>query len=426
MLVLIASACDAQPPVGRTRPVSANGDGQESRDWPQWRGANRDGISPDKDLLQEWPEDGPPVAWKATGIGEGFSSVSVAADRVYTMGDLEDACYVFAIDRQSGETVWKVKVGKTGGNYKGPRSTPTVDGNRLYILGQFGDLLCCEAASGEVVWRKNLVDDFKGRPGSWNYTESVLIDGEKLICTPGARDAALVALNKDTGDVLWRGRTEEGDSAAYASPVTAEIGGVRQYVQLLSKGGASFAADDGKLLWRYGTQDNRLADNTANIPTPIVQRDLVFFCAGYGRGGGLVRVTKSSDDFNVDELWFNQRLQNKHGGVVWIGDFLYGDTDDRGLPWCADARTGELVWQRRSRGEGSGSAAVTYADGNLYWRYQNGVMALVPVGQAKYEETSTFKIPEGSDPSWPHPVVIGGRLYLRDQDNLWCYDVRKK
>jgi outer membrane protein assembly factor BamB len=157
-----------------------------------------------------------------------------------------------------------------------------------------------------------------------------------------------------------------------------------------------------------------------------VQDDRVFFAAGYGRGGGMVRVTKSGSDFNVEELWFNKELQNKHGGVVWVGDFLYGDTDDRGLPWCADARTGKIVWEGSSRGEGSGSAAVTYADGNLYWRYQNGVVALVPVGRAAYEETSTFKIPMGNNPSWPHPVVIGGRLYLRDGGNLWCYDVRKQ
>jgi outer membrane protein assembly factor BamB len=423
-LLAVSAACDAQPPRGRTAPatVAANRNG---RDWPQWRGPNRDGVSLETGLLKTWPEDGPPVAWKGTGIGEGYSSVSVAGDQVYTIGDLADACYLFALDRKSGEMKWKANIGKTGGGggYEGPRSTPTVDDGRVYALGQFGDLVCVDATSGEVVWRKNIKAEFQGRSGGWSYTESPLVDGGKLVCTPGGRNATVVALDKQSGDVIWRGRTTEGDSAAYASPVVAEIGGVRQYVQLLSEGAASFAAEDGQLLWRYGV--NRFGDNTANIPTPIVNGDRVFFSAGYGRGGGMVRVTKAGSDFKVEELWFNQKLQNKHGGVIWIGDYLYGDTDDRGLPWCADARTGKVQWEKRSR-KGSGSSAVTYADGNLYWRFQNGVVVLAPATPDGFEETSSFEIPMGADPSWPHPVVVDGRLYLRDQNMLWCYDVRAR
>jgi outer membrane protein assembly factor BamB len=359
-------------------------------------------------------------------LGEGFSSVSVAADRVYTMGDLADGCYLFALDRDTGKNVWKTKVGRTGGNYKGPRSTPTVDGGRVYALGQFGDLLCCDVMSGDVVWQKSLTRDFGGESGGWNYTESPLVDGEKLVCTPGGRDATMLALHKESGDVIWKGKTEEGESAGYASPVIADIGGVRQYVQLLSQGGASFAAEDGRLLWRYGDRGNRFADNTANIPTPIVRGDRVFFSAGYGRGGGMVQVTKEGSDFNVEELWFERKLNNKHGGVIWVGDYLYGDSDDEGIPWCADARDGDVVWASRSEADGSGSAAVTYADGHLYWRFQNGVVALVPANPEEYREASSFKLPSSGKPSWPHPVVVDGRLYLRDQETLWCYDVRDK
>jgi outer membrane protein assembly factor BamB len=423
LAIAVTTACDAQPPEGRTTPVElAN---RDTRDWPQWRGPNRDGISAASGLLKSWPKEGPPVAWKGTGLGVGFSSVSIAGDRVYTMGDLDDACYLFAVNRDNGEIVWKTKVGRTGGNYEGPRSTPTVDGNRVYALGQFGDLVCCDSKNGDIVWQKNLPKDFRGRAGGWNYTESPLVDGEKLVCTPGGREATMVALDKQTGEVIWKGKTEEGETAGYASPVVAEIGGVRQYVQLLSQGGASFGSDDGKLLWRYGDRDNRFAENTANIPTPIVQGDRVFFAAGYGTGGGMVRVTKDGGDFNVEELWFEGNLTNKHGGVIWVGDFLYGDRDDRGTPWCADARTGDVVWQSRSRAGGSGSVAVAYADGHLYWRFQNGVVALARATQEKYEEVSSFKIamPSG-EPSWPHPVVVDGRLYLRDQEALWCYDVR--
>jgi outer membrane protein assembly factor BamB len=395
-------------------------------DWPQFRGPDRTDISADKGLLKEWPEDGPPVAWKASGLGEGFSSVSVAGDRIYSMGDREDACYLIALDRTSGKEAWSAKVGKTGGNYKGPRSTPTVDGQRVYALGQLGDLLCCDVKTGDVIWKKNLVDDFKGEAGAWNYTESVLIDEGKVICTPGGQESSMVALNKNNGEVIWRGLTNERDQAAYASPVVATIDGVRQYVQLLSKGGAAFAAKDGKLLWRFGVSGDRFEDNTANIPTPIVKGNRVFFCAGYGRGGAMVEVKKEGSQFIAKELWFNNDVKNKHGGVIWLGKYLYGDTDDRGLPWCANADDGQVVWKKEKRSEGSGSAAVTAADGNLYWRYQNGIVVLAPATAKGYSETSSFKIPQGTDPSWPHPVVVAGKLYLRDQDTLWCYDVSKR
>jgi outer membrane protein assembly factor BamB len=420
LAIAVTVACDAQPPQGRTTPPDlAN---RDSRDWPGWRGPNRDGISAATGLLRQWPEAGPPVAWKGTGLGVGFSSVSLAGDRIYTMGDLNDACYLFAVNRNDGEIVWKTKVGRTGGNYEGPRCTPTVDGNRVYALGQFGDLVCCDTGGGEIVWRKNLPKDFGGRAGGWNYTESPLVDGEKLVCTPGGRQATMVALHKQSGDVIWKGQTEGGESAGYASPVVAEIGGVRQYVQLLSQGGASFAADDGRLLWRYG--EDHFEDNTANIPTPIVQGDRVFFTAGYGRGGGIVQVSKNGSDFETKELWFKQDVQNKHGGVIWVGDYLYGGRDGGSIPWCADARTGKVLWTGRSS-EGNGSVSVTYADGHLYWRYENGYVALVPATPKEYQETSGFKIamPSG-EPSWPHPVVVDGRLYLRDQDTLWCYDLR--
>ncbi|MEX2141572.1 MAG: PQQ-binding-like beta-propeller repeat protein [Pirellulales bacterium] len=421
--IAFSAACDAQPPRGRTTPASVSQ--RNTRDWPQWRGPNRDGLSADTKLLKKWPENGPPVVWKGTGLGEGFSSVSVAGDQIYTMGDLDDACYLFAVSRDGGEVIWKAKIGRAGegGGYRGPRSTPTVNEDRVYALSHFGDLVCANAKSGEIIWRKNLEKDFQGRSGGWKYAESPLVDGEKLVCTPGGREATMVALDKRSGKVIWKGRTEEGERAGYASAVVAEIGGLRQYVQLLSQGGASFAADDGRLLWRYG---NRFEDNTANIPTPIVQGDRVFFAAGYGRGGGMVRVTKEGSKFNVEELWFERDLNNKHGGVIWVGDYLYGDRDDNGIPWCADARTGDIAWESRSQAGGSGSAAVTYADGHLYWRFQNGVVALVLPTPDGYREVSSFTIPTSGEPGWPHPVVVDGRLYLRDQETLWCYDVRAK
>ncbi len=394
-------------------------------DWPQFRGPRRDGVSTATGLLREWPKDGPTVAWKATGLGTGFSTVAVAGEHVFTMGDLKDGCYLFALKRSDGSSVWSLKVGNKGGNYAGPRCTPTVVGDRVYALGQFGDLVCVDVAAGKEVWRKNLPRDFKGQSGGWNYTESLLVDGDHLICTPGGSDASMLALDRKTGDVVWKGVVPGGDTAGYSSIVIAEIGGVRQYVQLMANGVVGFAARDGKLLWRYGQQGNRFAGNTANIPTPIVQGDQIFCCAGYGRGGALIQISKEDDKFTVKELYFKRELNNKHGGVIKVGEYLYGDHDDSGRPWCADFKTGKVIWEKKERGEGSGSASVTAADGHLYVRYDNGWVALVQLGGSKYTEICGFKIPNSGSNSWPHPVVVDGKLYLREQNTLWCYDIKR-
>jgi outer membrane protein assembly factor BamB len=396
-------------------------------DWPQFRGPKRDGLSTDTGLLKSWPEKaGPPLAWKSVGVGIGFSSVAVAGDRVFTMGDLKDGCHAFAVRRDNGEQLWKAKIGDGGGNYKGPRCTPTVDGENVYVLGQMGDLVCLTAAGGKEVWRKSLPKDFSGQNGGWNYTESVLIDGDKLICTPGGSKATMVALNKKTGEPIWKGVVgKSGDTAGYASPVVAEIGGVRQYITLMANGLVGFDAKDGKMLWRYGAKGERFGANTANIPTPIVRGEFVFASAGYGRGGALVRIKGSGGAFTAEEVYWNQALNNKHGGVILIGDTLYGDSDDSGYPWAADFMTGKVKWKRSERGKGDGSASITAADGMLYVRYQNGWASLVnPAGG--YAEVSTFKIQNGSGDCWAHPVVVGGKLYLRERDTIWCHDVKAK
>lgn len=394
--------------------------------WPQFRGPKRDGLSMDKGLLKEWPQDGPPVVWKCEGTGTGFSSVSVADGRVFTMGDLEDGCYAMGIDEKSGEMLWKTRVGNTGGNYKGPRSTPTVDGSRVYVLGQFGDLLCLEAGSGKEIWKKSLPDDFGGKSGGWNFTESVLIDGDKLLCTPGGKQSGMLALNKNNGEVIWKSEIEGGGRAGYSSIVPADIGGVHQYIQLMADGVFAVAANDGRQLWSWGTNGDRFKGNTANIPTPIVRGDHVFVSAGYGRGGGLVKVTKNGSEFSVDEVYFERDLNNKHGGVILVGDYVYGDHDARGMPFCANFLTGEIKWKKEDRDDGRGSASLVYADGKLIIRYDNGYVALCKSGPNGYEQISGFKIPNAGSHSWPHPVVTGGKLYLREQNTLWCYDLSAK
>jgi outer membrane protein assembly factor BamB len=388
-------------------------------DWPQFRGPHRDAHSPDTGLLAEWPRNGPPLLWKATGIGGGFSSVALAGGKLYTMGNKGDASFVVAVDVETGRVLWSQKIGKAGGNLG---CTPTVDGDHVYAIGQAGDLACLDAASGAVRWRKNFKKDFGGRCGGWNYTESPLVDGDRLVCTPGAKDATLVAFDKKTGEVLWKCAVPVDDTTAgYSSIVVAEVGGIRQYVQLLAAGVVGVAANDGKFLWKY----DRFARNTANIPTPIILGDHVFCSAGYGRGGALLHLVADGDEVTAKEVWFNERLTNKHGGLVVVDGYVYGDHDDSGAPFCAEVKTGKVAWQKKGRGPGGGSASVAYADGHLYFRYDNGVTALVEASPEGYKEVSTFMIPKHSDHSWAHPVVAGGRMYLREGDAVYCYDVKR-
>jgi outer membrane protein assembly factor BamB len=396
--------------------------GTKAAGWPQFRGPNRDNVSPDTKLLTAWPDGGPKLAWKSEGIGAGFSSVSVVGDKIYTMGDKNGAAHLFALDRATGEQRWATKVGKAGGNYTGTRGTPTVDGKLVYGIGQFGDLVCLDIEKGEEKWRTSFPKDFDGKyMRNWGYAESPLVDGDRLICTPGGTKATVVALDKLTGKEIWR--CPAGDSAGYSSIVISNAAGVKQYVQLTSGGTIGVDAKDGKLLWRY----KKTNSGVANIPTPIVLGDRILTAVGYGRGAGLLTLSKGGETgVTMKEDYFSPKLVNKHGGVTIVGDYAYGDTDDSGHPYCVEWKTGELKWKRDAEGKGRKSCAITYADGHLYCRYENGNVALVPATPDGYKEVGSFQLPKGRDPSWPHPVVIGGKLYLREQNTLYCYDVSAK
>lgn len=402
--------------------------GEKSADWIQFRGANRDNISPDKNLLKEWPKDGPELLWKSEGVGVGYSSVSVVGDKVFTMGDKDKMSHVFAVDRVTGKQLWATKVGKAGGVYSGTRCTPTVDGKLLYAIGQFGDLVCLDVEKGEEKWRKDFVKDYGGRIGRWNFAESPLVDGDRLVFTPGGLKATMVALDKLTGEEVWR--SPIGDIAGYSSIVISNAAGVKQYVQLTAAGTIGVAAKDGKFLWRY----KELAGTIANVPTPIVLGDQIFTAAGYNKGGALLTLSSGGETgVTMKQKYYKPELKNKHGGVLAVGDYVYGDTDEGGNPYCAKWKTGEVVWTRKiqgkgrkQEGQGSGSCAITYADGHLYCRYRNGHVALVPVPGTKYTESGSLKIKNYTQDSWPHPVVIGGKLYLREQNILWCYDIQAK
>jgi outer membrane protein assembly factor BamB len=335
------------------------------------------------------------------------------------MGDRDNAAHVFALSRDRGKILWKRRVGDAGGNYQGPRCTPTVDSTLLYAVGQFGDLVCLETATGAVKWRKNFKRDFAGQSGGWNFTESPLIDGDRLVCTPGGQKATMVALNKKTGKEIWRAPLRQ--TAGYSSIVVSHAANVKQYVQLTAAGTIGVDARTGKRLWHY----DKFSGNTANIPTPIVLGDQVFTAAGYDMGGALLTITANgSGGLDMKEDYYKSELKNKHGGVVIVGDHAYGDTDDGGNPYCAQWKTGEIKWTRGGVGKGRGSASLTYADGMLYIRYANGWVSLVPATPDGYTEKGTFKVPNGTRDCWAHPVVIDGRLYLRERDIVWCYDVK--
>jgi outer membrane protein assembly factor BamB len=389
-------------------------------DWPQWRGPHRDGISPETGLLKEWPAQGPKQLWKITNLGGGYSGVAVVDGKIFTMGDGSDASFIYALNEATGKQLWAAKVGKTGGGggYPGPRCTPTVDGDLVYALGQFGDLVCVESATGRERWRKNLVSDFAGKMMSdWGYSESPLVDGDKVICTPGGPRGTLLALNKSTGAEVWR-TTALKDSAAYTSAIVVEIGGVRQYVQLTDASVFGVAAADGKVLWRAPR-----SGRTAVIPTPVFRDNCVYVTSGYGVGCNLFRITAAGGQFKAEQAYANKGMVNHHGGVILIGEHIYGFSDGKG--WvCQEFKTGKTVWEEKAK---LGKGSITYADGHFYLRGEDkGTMVLIEASPEAFKQTGRMEQPNRSDQkAWPHPVIAHGKLYLRDQGVLLCYDLTK-
>ncbi len=434
-LAIIAGLCAIALVGSLGRAVDSPGDPRTAPGvpfWPQWRGPHRNGISDDKDLLKGWTKDGPPLAWKCTGMGAGFSGVSIAAGRIFGMGDRDGAQWVFARELADGKEIWSSKIGDPWdpGGYSGPRCTPTIDGDLIYALGTNGNLMCLTAAKGDTVWSKSLPKEFEGRMHSgWGFSESPLVDGDRVVCTPGGPQAGMVALNKKTGEVIWKCAMPKlgdhgGDGAAYASIVISQGAGVKQYVQLMGRGVVGVAADDGRFLWGY----NRVANGTANIPTPVVHEDYVFCSSGYGAGAALLKLKKSDSGVEAEEVYFLEAkdLQNHHGGMILLGDYIYcGHGHNKGAPTCIEWRTGKRMW-RHDHGPGKDSSCVTYADGNLYFRFQDGTMALIAATPEDYQELGVFTIPNVSKPSWPHPVIAGGKLYLREQDTLLVYDIHRR
>ncbi|HWF89847.1 MAG TPA: PQQ-binding-like beta-propeller repeat protein [Pyrinomonadaceae bacterium] len=380
--------------------------------WPQWRGPNRDGISKETGLLKQWPAEGPPLVWKATGAGAGYSSFSVADGKLYTMGLRGNREFVIAFDVATGKEVWATAHGSAFHNDRGngPRGTPTIDGDRVYALGGNGDLSVLDARTGKIVWTKNVLKEFGGSNITWGISESPLVIGNKLLVNPGGPGASIVALNKADGSVIWK---SQSDRAGYSSAIPVEVNGGTQVVFFTSERAVGLDLKDGHLLWEY----SRPANNVANVATPIVRANRVFISSDYGTGGGVIEI---KPDNKAQELWFSKDMRNHHSSSVLIGDYLYGFSSS--ILTAIKFDTGEIAWRDRSVGKGS----LVYADGNLYCLSENGVVGLVEATPTGYKEKGRFRIPQDQLPTWTHPVVAGGRLYLRDQDTIYAFDIKEK
>jgi len=408
-------------------------------EWPQWRGPDRTGVSSETGLMKSFPSEGPKLAWTFKDAGNGYSGVAVVDGTVFAAGSASDKGdeFVFALDAATGKERWRTPIQNaqrlspyTSSYGGGPRCTPTIDGDRLYVLGSQGDLVCLETGSGKLVWQKSLTKDLKGQIMSmWGYSESPLVDGDLLICTPGGNQGALAALDKKTGEVRWRS-TDSSAKAAYSSIIIAKVGDIRHYVQLTADGPAGFDPKDGKLLWK----EKVTRWNVASIPTPIFRDNCVYVTSAYGSGCGLIKLTPNGQGgIKSEVVYAKNKIENHHGGMVLVGDNVYGSMGNANskdtLPFiCQNFKTGEIAWQTRNELEPS---SVIAADGKLYcYGQQTGTLVCIEANPKKFTETGRFTIPATSNRRarqggiWTHPVIADGKLYLRDQELLYCFDLR--
>jgi outer membrane protein assembly factor BamB len=393
--------------------------------WPQWRGPQRDGISHETGLLAEWPKEGPKLLWEVSNLGRGYSTPAVVDGRLYLMESqgLENES-VIALDARDGKRIWSARLGNVGNpkqqpNFPAARSTPTLEGDLLYAQSSDGDVACLDAKTGNVRWKKNIRNDYDGKTAEWAYAESPLIDGDALVCAPGGGAATVIALRKSTGDLIWKCPLPEADDAGFSSAIVVEVGGIREYVRLLTKGLVGIEASTGRFLWRYSRPISKYG---ANIQTPVASGEYVF-CSSTGTGAGVVKLKVEGKQVAAEEVYFSPAYPTAIGGVVKVGDYLYGATSEVLL--CAEFTTGRIKWKERALG----AASLCYADGRLYLHGENGEVALAEVSPEAYREKGRFTPPNQPqrintmEKAWAYPVVADGRLYIRDNNVLWCYAV---
>jgi outer membrane protein assembly factor BamB len=390
-----------------------------SADWPQWRGAGRVGHSPDTSILAPWPKSGPKQTWVFKDAGVGYSSFSIVGTRLFTMGARQESEQVICLDATTGKELWATSLGPVYENNwgDGPRSTPTVDGDHLYALSATGILACLNIKDGTEVWKVDVVKSLGGELQGWGYTESVLIDGDHVICTPGGQQGTMAALHKKTGAVVWQSSKLKGP-AQYSSPIRIEVNGQPQYAQLLMNKVVGIAPKDGALLW-----ETSFPGRVAVIPTVLFHNNSVYATAGYGTGCQMIKL----DGAEPEVVYEEKSITNHHGGVIVVDGKIYGHSDKGGWT-CQDFLTGKIEWQDESLGKGT----CTYAAGHLICVDENdGTVVLATAKPDKWQEISRFKLaPQTSlrkkeGRIWSHPVVVNGRLYLRDQDLIFCYNVQK-
>ncbi|MEM6777101.1 MAG: PQQ-binding-like beta-propeller repeat protein [Planctomycetota bacterium] len=411
-------------------------------DWPQAQGVNRDNKSDETGLLTTWPEGGPELAWRYRDAGVGYSGPAVVGDRVYCMGGRDGRAELFVLDASSGKLIWSKPVNEEIFDFEGnswgagPRATPTGDGDMVFALAGDGELAAFES-NGSLKWRVNMVDDLGGSVSivdagepetyGWGYCWSPLVDGEKVICVPGGDRGMIAALDRDSGDVLWRSESLRED-ATYSSPIQAIVGGITQYIVMTQGGMAGVAAEDGKLLWKY-ERDSPYPDVV--IPTPVY-RDMKVYTSVGSAGCDLIELTKRDDGmFDVQHQYFSRNMKNDLGGFVLHGGHVYGSSARRG--WvCQDFDNGDLEWfSKRVRGS-IGEGSIAYADGHLFlYAEREADVALIEASPESFEEKGRFELPEDSKlkaPSgknWTHPVIANGKLYLRDQELLFCFNIKQ-
>lgn len=390
-----------------------------AEDWPAFRGPTGDGICRESGLLKQWPKDGPKLLWKSTGLGEGYSSVSVVGNTLYTLGNKDNKQFAIAIDlSKEGKVLWQKDFGpdaKVG--FPGSRATPTIDGNYLYTTGLNGEVVCMDRNNGNIIWKKSFIKDFGGKRPNWGFAESVLVDGSMVICTPGGEKNTMVALDKASGKTIWSSAI--GDSASYSSPIKAKICDVDQYINLTAQGIISVQAKDGKFLWRY---DAPAAKDKPNCSSCIASGNAVFGASAYNNGGGRADITRSGDEFEAKQAYFIKKMQNHHGGMILYNGMVYGANNPKDL-MCLDFATGDIKWSDKTVGKGS----LLLAEGLLYCRDEKGPISLVEATPDGFKLKGKFEQPDRSDKnSWAYLVIANGKLYVRDQDILLCYDVKEK
>jgi outer membrane protein assembly factor BamB len=385
-------------------------------DWPSFRGPNRDGRSNETGLLKQWDDKGPPIIWTAKNLGLGHGAPTIAGGKVFGLGTRDGKDGVWAIKEADGSELWFTPIDdpKSPNQNNGPSGSPTIHDGKVYALSSRGKLYCLDAGTGKEIWKVDYVSDLGGSIQKWGYTESVLIDGDKLICTPGGKNT-LAVLNPANGEVIWKAEVPKADAAQYSSPIVAEIAGQRQYIQFVKGGVVAVAASDGAFLWRYDAPANRVA----NCSMPIVHEGNVFAASAYDTGGGLVEVTKAGDKFEAKQVYFTKQMQNHHGGMVLVDDYLYGDGG--GSLRCIEFRTGKIAWEERT-----GKGSITYADGHLYFRDEgSGSLWLIEATPKEFVQKGKFKQTDRSkERAWAYPVIANGKLFVRDQVLMHCYDIK--